>query len=604
MHEIRNYVNIINESWIDDLSIEDLRSLAGRSDNRTSPIINPNNVIVDGNVTLDNIQRTSDSEEFTAVANGFGSSEGSEDYDIDVKDIQVDIKIEAFGSVQEGEFKIVSVTGDGMNFVHEDGNWGDYTDAFVNAMQTEAVEEDSSPTTNKVFFKVINTQGTGMPSGFNRVKTIRSLEDGGFYIELSKPGYGMDYTMHNYKNFELKDASGRPITGKEANDIINKKEPMKKAVEEEKKNCGCGKDPCETYGKTDVEEAMGPMAKVNDEGQIEMTKSDYSKIHRDYKTKIDGTYMALRLDHKTGGTVLTPVTFIDAVAEGEEVRSEEKDTDNMKNSMNEGKVKSQMIDDSETMSKADFIKKYDQENADDLYEVYEATKKVCKDCGDEIHKPTTDCKHDCDDEMGENWVAESSKLDESPTMDTTQLVSMLHLAGLSEEAIERKITEWANSPEGCSETSPTSHGDPYDYAQPVNLSLKRYMDAEDKKVSISEHTIDSMKSLYEESKKKTMVEAPNEGNEFSGNRKKAMDAGEDEFEVDGKKYKVKESASGSELAEAQSAAQKAAFKKMLDKKEPTMDDEPEYDGDKKEPSVEESLEESKELAILLRNAGL
>ena len=488
------------------------------------------NVIVDGNVTLDNIQRTSDSEEFTAVANGFGSSEGSEDYDIDVKDIQVDIKIEAFGSVQEGEFKIVSVTGDGMNFVHEDGeNWGDYTDAFVNAMQTEAVEE-----------------------------------------------------------------------------------------------------------------AMGPMAKVNDEGQIEMTKSDYSKIHRDYRTKIDGTYMALRLDHKTGGTVLTPVTFIDAVAEGEEVRSEEKDTDNMTNSMNEGKVKSQMIDDSETMSKADFIKKYDQENADDLYEasinegkvksqmiddsetmskadfikkydqenaddlyeVYEATKKVCKDCGDEIHKPTTDCKHDCDDEMGENWVAESSKLDESPTMDTTQLVSMLHLAGLSEEAIERKINEWANSPEGCSETSPTSHGDPYDYAQPVNLSLKRYMDAEDKKVSVTEHTTDSMKALYEESKKKTMVEAPNEGNEFSGELAKAKASGKKEFEVDGKKYKVKESASGSELAEAQSAAQKAAFEDMLAKKEPTMDDEPKYDGDKKEPSVEESLEESKELAILLRNAGL
>ena len=156
------------------------------------------------------------------------------------------------------------------------------------------------------------------------------------------------------------------------------------------------------------------------------------------------------------------------------------------------------------------------------------------------------------------------------------------------------------------------------------------MDAEDKKVSVSEHTIDSMKALYEESKKKTMVEAPNEGNEFSGNRKKAMDAGEDEFEVDGKKYKVKESASGSddpcpkcegegcdhcdntgthtgtELAEAQSAAQKAAFEDMLasKKKEPTMDDEPKYDGDKKEPSVEESLEESKELAILLRNAGL
>ena len=206
--------------------------------------------------------------------------------------------------------------------------------------------------------------------------------------------------------------------------------------------------------------------------------------------------------------------------------------------------------------------------------------------------------------MGENWVAESSKLDESPTMDTTQLVSMLHLAGLSEEAIERKINEWANSPEGCSETSPTSHGDPYDYAQPVNLSLKRYMDAEDKKVSVTEHTTDSMKALYEESKKKTMVEAPNEGNEFSGELAKAKASGKKEFEVDGKKYKVKESASGSELAEAQSAAQKAAFEDMLAKKEPTMDDEPKYDGDKKEPSVEESLEESKELAILLRNAGL
>jgi hypothetical protein len=30
--------------------------------------------------------------------------------------------------------------------------------------------------------------------------------------------------------------------------------------------------------------------------------------------------------------------------------------------------------------------------------------KVCKDCGDEMHKPTTDCKHDCDDENGSHWV--------------------------------------------------------------------------------------------------------------------------------------------------------------------------------------------------------
>ena len=36
-------------------------------------------------------------------------------------------------------------------------------------------------------------------------------------------------------------------------------------------------------------------------------------------------------------------------------------------------------------------------------EAKEATK-VCKDCGDEMHKPTTDCKHDCDDENGSHWV--------------------------------------------------------------------------------------------------------------------------------------------------------------------------------------------------------
>lgn len=38
----------------------------------------------------------------------------------------------------------------------------------------------------------------------------------------------------------------------------------------------------------------------------------------------------------------------------------------------------------------------------------------------------------------------------------------------------------------------------------------------------------------------SVIEEPNEGNEFSGALKAAKDAGKDEFEVDGKKYKVKE----------------------------------------------------------------
>lgn len=32
---------------------------------------------------------------------------------------------------------------------------------------------------------------------------------------------------------------------------------------------------------------------------------------------------------------------------------------------------------------------------------------VCKDCGDEMHKPTSDCSHDCDDEAGDWWMPKS-----------------------------------------------------------------------------------------------------------------------------------------------------------------------------------------------------
>ena len=92
-------------------------------------------------------------------------------------------------------------------------------------------EGSLSEPTRKVFFKVIKTQGTGMPSGYRRVKTMRPLEDGGFYIELSTPGYGMDYTRHNYKNFSLKDDQGKPITGQEANNIINGKQGVAEGLE-------------------------------------------------------------------------------------------------------------------------------------------------------------------------------------------------------------------------------------------------------------------------------------------------------------------------------------------------------------------------------------
>jgi len=90
---------------------------------------------------------------------------------------------------------------------------------------------------------------------------------------------------------------------------------------------------------------------------------------------------------------------------------------------------------------------------------------------------------------------------EAPTMDTTQLITLLKNSGLSEEAINKKINEWANTPDGAAEEEATSHGEPYEnFAQSVNLSLKRYLDAEDFKVGLKEHKVADIKEAYQEFK--------------------------------------------------------------------------------------------------------
>lgn len=95
------------------------------------------------------------------------------------------------------------------------------------------------------------------------------------------------------------------------------------------------------------------------------------------------------------------------------------------------------------------------------------------------------------------------ELEESPTMDTTQLITLLKNSGFTEEAIQDKLTEWANTPDGASEAEPTSHGDPYEIAQSVNLSLKRYLDADDMKVQVGEHhTVQNLRNIYESKKAK------------------------------------------------------------------------------------------------------
>ena len=94
---------------------------------------------------------------------------------------------------------------------------------------------------------------------------------------------------------------------------------------------------------------------------------------------------------------------------------------------------------------------------------------------------------------------------EAPTMDTTQLINLLKNSGLSEEAINKKLDEWANTPAGVGETEPTKHaGDANDdFAQAVNLSLKRYLDAQDLKINVNEnHSVEGMKAKYNAHKDK------------------------------------------------------------------------------------------------------
>ncbi len=109
------------------------------------------------------------------------------------------------------------------------------------------------------------------------------------------------------------------------------------------------------------------------------------------------------------------------------------------------------------------------------------------------------------EELEEVAVVEDDKeeLEESPTMDTTQLITLLKNAGLSEEKIKTKLDEWANTPDGAAEEEATSHGEPYEnFAQSVNLSLKRYLDAEDMKVGLKEHKVEDIKEAYKKSKEK------------------------------------------------------------------------------------------------------
>jgi len=111
-------------------------------------------IFLDFSKELIDVQRTDDTEEFTAKLDGLGYRAGSEE-EIDLEGTPVNVKINAIGYVQEGEFEIVSVTGDdGTQYVLDETDTWDIdmlTDTFSNALATEdAVLTQSAPDTGTV----------------------------------------------------------------------------------------------------------------------------------------------------------------------------------------------------------------------------------------------------------------------------------------------------------------------------------------------------------------------------------------------------------------------------------------------------------------------
>jgi hypothetical protein len=111
-------------------------------------------IFLDFSKELIDVQRTDDTEEFTAKLDGLGYRAGSEE-EIDLEGTPVNVKINAIGNVQEGEFEIVSVTGDdGTQYVLDETDTWDIdmlTDTFSNALATEdAVLTQSAPDTGTV----------------------------------------------------------------------------------------------------------------------------------------------------------------------------------------------------------------------------------------------------------------------------------------------------------------------------------------------------------------------------------------------------------------------------------------------------------------------
>ena len=150
-----------------------------------------------------------------------------------------------------------------------------------------------------------------------------------------------------------------------------------------------------------------------------------------------------------------------------------------------------------------------------------------------------------------------TEIEEPPVMDDSEGMRTL-IALVTPEQLNQLQGEAPVEEEGYANSGDHYSGEPEEYkgtlGSPADLSLRRYLGANGQPVHVDEtkvyedHKVEDITEAWKSYKaepiaevKTELEEEPNEGNEFAHELKKARDAGKDEFEVDGKKYKVKES---------------------------------------------------------------
>ena len=150
-----------------------------------------------------------------------------------------------------------------------------------------------------------------------------------------------------------------------------------------------------------------------------------------------------------------------------------------------------------------------------------------------------------------------TEIEEQPVMDDAEGMRTL-IALVTPEQLNQLTGEAPVEEEGYANSGDHYSGEPEEYkgtlGSPADLSLRRYLGANGQPVHVDEtkvyedHKVEDITEAWKSYKaepvaevKTELEEEPNEGNEFAHELKKARDAGKDEFEVDGKKYKVKES---------------------------------------------------------------